>query len=276
MSSITTPAGVTIQELMPITLRGQTAEGMWLVRGAADNADARDHIHAFVPDEKFALPRRDEETAVSEVRLYPDNLFSCTVRYATLQRRPQPLPAGQSRFSFEIGVASVRVTQSYATRIYSPPFETAPDFKGAIGVSDSGVEGVEISEPTPRFSETHVIPVEQMSLTYILALEELVGKVNSQTFRGRPAHEVLATAVSGSEREAGGDWEIRFDFARRYNRTSIIANGIEVALKRGWEHLEYVYDEQEDATAKRIVKRAIGAYVHQVYDTLNFNPYMPS
>ena len=52
---------------------------------------------------------------------------------------------------------------------------------------------------------------------------------------------------------------------------NIVIGDITVPAKGGWEYLWVLYEDQEDATAKRIVKRPIAAYVEQVRESGNFS-----
>jgi len=69
----------------------------------------------------------------------------------------------------------------------------------AIGVTDTGVEGVEIVVPVYNFSETHYLPDGQVTQGYKLTLFGLTGKVNNGSFRGFAAGEVLFLGASGSK-----------------------------------------------------------------------------
>jgi hypothetical protein len=82
--------------------------------------------------------------------------WDCRVRYvAQEQKEPE---VGESSFSFDTGGGTQHVTQSMATvNSYAPPGKTAPDFKGAVGVTHDNVEGVDITVPVYNFSETHYL-----------------------------------------------------------------------------------------------------------------------
>ena len=40
--------------------------------------------------------------------------------------------------------------------------------------------------------------------------------------------------------------------------------------KDGWDYLWFLYDETEDSTAKRVIKRPVAAYVELVYERKSF------
>lgn len=61
-------------------------------------------------------------------------------------------------FSFDTGGGAQHITQSLANVArYAPPGQTAPNFKGAIGVTADSVEGVDITVPVYHFAETHYL-----------------------------------------------------------------------------------------------------------------------
>jgi len=165
------------------------------------------------------------------------------------------------------------ITQSRATvNAYAPSGETPPDFQGAIGVTDNGVEGVDVTVPVYHFSETHYLDDAVVTPAYKGTLFSLTGKVNSASFKGLAAGECLFLGAAGSKRggSGGGDWEITFRFAGSPNVTGLSVGPITGISKKGWEYLWVRYAEVEDEGAQVLVKRPIAAYVERVYDTGNF------
>ena len=98
---------------------------------------------------------------------------------------------------------------------YAASRTTAPDFQGAIGVTQDAVKGVDITVPIYQFTETHYLPAAAVTNSYKGALFSLTGKVNSGGFRGFAAGEVLFLGATGAHRGTGpdDDWEITFRFA---------------------------------------------------------------
>src|SRR5262245_43731635 len=77
-------------------------------------------------------------------------------------------------FNFELGVQSVKLTQSLATvGSYTPGIDPAPDFKGTIGVNGDQVDGVDIDVGVLTFSETHYFAADFVNVAYIVALSDL-------------------------------------------------------------------------------------------------------
>ncbi|MDL1952238.1 hypothetical protein FBQ97_20860 [Acidobacteria bacterium ACD] len=200
-------------------------------------------------------------------------LWGGTVRYGPAQFGGQP--TGGSVFSFEIGGGTQKITQSRATvASYAPPSETAPDHKGAIGVTESGVEGVDVVTPVYQFSETHYKSNADVDEAYRLAVLGLsAAPVNSAPFRGHDVGEVLFLGASGSKRTApdgSEDWEITFRFAVSKNATGLVVGDIVGIDKKGWEYLWVQYREFADDEAGSLVRRPVAAYVERVYDSSDF------
>ncbi len=189
---------------------------------------------------------------------------------------PTPLEDGESTYSFDTTGGTQHVTQAKSTvSKTSPVGGTAPDFKGAIGVTKDSVAGVDVTVPTYRFSATHCINDGLVTSAYKQTLRSLTGRVNDATFSGFDAGEVLFLGASGSKR--GDDqWVISYSFAVQENATNIVVGDITVPAKKGWEYLWVRYEDTEDATAKKLVKRPTAAYVEKVYDEGDFDDLVPS
>ncbi|MFN5916787.1 MAG: hypothetical protein ACK48K_08520, partial [Planctomycetota bacterium] len=97
----------------------------------------------------------------------------------------------ESQYSFDTGGGTQHVTQSIANvGKYAATGFTAPDFMGAIGVTDDRVEGTDITVPVFNFTETHYIEKALVTGAYKLALFNLTGKVNGSGFKGFAKGEV--------------------------------------------------------------------------------------
>ncbi|MEW6249206.1 MAG: hypothetical protein AB1716_01040 [Planctomycetota bacterium] len=192
-------------------------------------------------------------------------LWEGIVRYA-------PVPqTDESVFSFDTGGGTQHITHSLATIArYAPAGKTAPDFKGAIGVTSDSVEGVDIAVPVYQFAETHYLPDASVTPAYKSTLFSLTGKVNSLAFKGFAAGEVLFLGAGGAKR-GQGDWEITYRFAASPNAPNLTIGDITGIAKKGWEYLWVRYADTEDTAAKALVKRAIAVYVEQVYPYADLN-----
>ena len=80
--------------------------------------------------------------------------------------------------SFNTTGATTHINQSLLTRgIYAAPGKIAPNYRGAIGVSDSGVSGVDVTVPAFEFSVRKKF--ELVSTSYLLAVVSMTGRTNS-------------------------------------------------------------------------------------------------
>jgi len=195
--------------------------------------------------------------------------WNATVNYDT---KWPTAPSSQDSFSFETQGGTQHITQSLATvGIYAAPGYDAPYFQGAIGVSQTGVEGVDIVVPVLHFSETHHFP--SISWSYRNLLATLTGTVNAGSFRGFAAGEVLFLGASGSRREDNTEfpWEVTFNFAAQPNRRHISVGNIRNISKAGWDYMWVRYAAEDDEDAGERIKRPVAVYIERVYPAADFS-----
>lgn len=169
-----------------------------------------------------------------------------------------------NEYTFDTTGGTARVTQSYATiSSYAPAGLTAPNFNGAIGVSEDRVEGVDVPSPVFQFSETYQFAEGAVTLAYKLALFNLTGRFNDAAFKGLAAGECLFLGASGGKR---GDeqWSITFRFAGSPNVTGLSIGGMTID-KLGWDYLWFRYADYQDSSAVALVKRPVSAHVDRVH-----------
>jgi len=247
---------------------GQSAELLYTIRGTPEESAALAVLKATAPSFFAGLKR--QPVSVEPVHIDTERPDSClwtgTAPYAPLDS-PTPPTTGESVFSFDTSGGTQHITQSLSTVGRYPG--TAPDFKGAIGVTHDNVEGVDITVPVYAFSETHYLPASQVTPAYKLTLFNLTGKVNNSPFKGLAAGECLFLGASGSRR-GPDDWEITFRFAGSPNRTGLTVGPITGISKKGWEYLWVRYADAEDTASHTLVKQPIAAYVEKVYEEGNF------
>jgi hypothetical protein len=243
-----------------------SVEMVYMLTGTADDLAAKSLIESSTATTYNGLVRQS-------INLEPEwvdtnhavGRWIATVRYGVRQ----PAEVGESSFSFDTGGGTQHITQSLSTvQRYAPPGKTAPDFKGAVGVTHDNVEGVDITVPVYAFSETHYLADSVVTAAYKAMLFSLTGKTNLAAFKGFAAGEVLFLGASGSKRGAD-DWEIGFRFAASPNRTNITVGEIVNINKKGWEYMWVRYADAEDSAAKAIVKKPVAVYIEKVYEEGN-------
>lgn len=176
------------------------------------------------------------------------------------------------KFAFDTTGGRQKVTQSLQTvHKYAPPNKTAADHKGAIGVTDHGVEGCEIVVPKFSWSETWQLPIDTYNWAYSQTLKAITGKVNSDLFRGFPAGQVLFRGGKGSGSSKNPTLiEITYQFDQNDDVTAQSIGDITGVDKAGWEYLWVHYIEEHDTTADSLARRPDAVYVERVYNAAAF------
>ena len=209
--------------------------------------------------------------------------YTVAVRYGTTGLGGGDVPTGTSSptaptspasdsaalgagYSFQTTGATVHLTQSLETISSTRAGGgDAPDFKQAIGVSKSGVAGVDV--PAPSLKWTRTVARASVTRAYVRTLRNLTGKVNDDTFYGSAAGTVRYLGADGNW--TGEVWSITHHFEENENQSSIdVSADITVASKDGWDYLWVFYekDESEDSVGET----PVAAYVERVSERGNF------
>ena len=190
---------------------------IYMVTGTEDDLVVRGLVETTIPAIYLGLVFQTYHIAHQG-----GGVWEVSVRYG----KQEPRDTGDSSFSFDTGGGTTHITQSLATiGSYAPPGKTAPNFQGAIGVTTDSVEGTDITVPIYHFTETHYIPISQVTPGYKTTLFVLTGRVNAGVFKGFAAGEVLFLGASGSQR-GQDDWEITFRFAASPNVSGLAVGPI--------------------------------------------------
>ena len=232
---------------------------LYVVQGTEDDSVVRTTVEANIPAMYAGLVFQDYHISPQG-----DGVWEVSVRYG----KREPKQTGDSSFSFDTGGGTTHITQSLQTvGSYAPPTKTAPNFKGAIGVSHDSVEGTDITVPVYSFAETHYLAIAAVTGAYKATLFALTGRVNDGNFKGFAAGEVLFLGASGAQR-GEEDWEITFRFAASPNVTGLSIGDITSVNKKGWEYIWVRYADAEDQDV--LVKQPIAVYVERVYEEGDF------
>jgi hypothetical protein len=192
--------------------------------------------------------------------------FEVTVEYG-----PPNIDEDDAAIEFDTSGATAHITQAIASIArYAASGSTAPDVKGAIGVTKDSVEGTEIQLPTYKWSETISKKHSEVTQAYRLELANLTGKTNSGSFRGCATGTVLSRGSRGSRR-GNGNWEITHSYEFSPALTGITIGDITGIAKGGWEYLWVRYEDAVDGSSA--VKRPISVHVDQVYRSASFGAY---
>jgi hypothetical protein len=234
------------------------------VAGASTELDALAAVAGVAPVSFNGLPRTSRSAEPLTGSKY-------LVRVSYELNRPEDSSvAVESSFEFNTGGGSETMYVSRSTvGTYSVAGLTAPSFSGGINVTDDGPQGVDRVVPVYQFSETHTIPAANVTGAYKAALFGLTGTVNNAAFKGFAAGEVLFLGARGTK-NGSGDWEINFSFNALPNVANATFGPFTGVNKKGWEYLWFLFEEEEDATAKRVVRKPVAAYVERIYPESNF------
>jgi hypothetical protein len=241
--------------------------------GSNDDQDIVDHALANIPSTYADLPHQE-----TVVQWLGDGKWEVLARYApnsaSNQSEPVPPPEeGDNEFEFDTTGGTQHITQAKETiaTYPDPAIGVASDWQEAIGVTDDGVQGIDIVLPQFSYKETHQIAHATVVGGLTGVIYGLTAKVNNASFKGFAAGEVLFVGATGRRRKSEGFWTITFNFLCSRNATGIPIGPITVTSKKGWEHLDVQYESAEDETASMLVKKPIAARVYRVYDSGDFS-----
>jgi hypothetical protein len=150
---------------------------------------------------------------------------------------------------------------------------TVTNYNGAIGVTKDGVEGVEVTVPTFKWTEKWWIPQSLCNAPYLKTLEAATGLTNLNAFRGFNQGEVLFLGASGGG-NLGELWEVTFKFSASTDDDNLTVGSGAIQItgvnKPGWAYMWIRYLDKVDPTSKFAVKVPQQANVEQVYDQTDF------
>ncbi len=169
--------------------------------------------------------------------------------------------------SFNTTGATTHLNQSLQTRgVYAAPGAIAPNYGGAIGVSDSGVSGVDVTVPAFEFSVRRKF--EYVSTAYLLAMVAMTGRVNQNAWSIFAPGEALFLGGEGGEDDQ--NWvDVTYYFAARPNEPNLNLGNITGISKQGWDFLWVKHTET--IVGDRVLQVPEAAYVEQVYPVANFD-----
>lgn len=260
----------TIQERTksrPFTIGANAArELQYVILGTDDEEEVEDLLRTTAPSVYKGL-------VIESIIATPeegDRAWIGTARYRRF--------SADAEFTFDTSGGNLHISQSLGTVAgYAPAGMTAPDFQGAIGVTDDQVVGTDIYGRGFRFTETHFFTDSQVDTAYKLTAFQLTGRFNDDTFKGFAAGECLLLGVSGQKR---GDeqWALTYAFECQPNQAGMIIGGTYSSLsgptggvitginKLGWDYLWVRYGDFFDEDAYALVRRPVAAYVERVYE----------
>lgn len=254
----------------------ERASRIYTVTGAADAGAAVDAVVARIAADGMetwhGLPWRANTAQLVASR---HGAYEVTSEWGSASGSPHHA-TGSVSHEWQTRLESARVTQSLATvGRYGPG---AKQHNRAVGVThDPGggvrIEGADVLTPVSSFSVVIRPENAAVTATYRALAARYVGSVNSATFVGHPAGEVLFAGLSGGVRDAT-DSELRLEFLVSANQSALVIAGITVASKNGWDYLwvERRAAESAEAGAEgELESTVVAVYVEQMYPYRDLN-----
>ncbi len=175
--------------------------------------------------------------------------------------------------SFDCGGGTKRVMYSLEQRQVlgeEKPAGGAVGWNGETG-DKMEVSGVEV--PAAQLQETYTkeMRYDDLSTSYRRRIAGLVGKVNSQSFKGWEAGEVIFRGASfaGPTSRSSEKITVSFHFAIQLNEPEAKLNGETISGgKKGWEYLWAIFKTVKDSIPRVQVS---AAYVDKVCEEADFS-----
>ena len=192
---------------------------------------------------------------------------------ASYDNRDSGSDSGSEAIEFDTSGGTAHITQAKEALFdyWNPALTDAPpNFRGAIGVTESSVEGCDITVPVFTFTKRKIMRGSQVTNAYVNQIFRLTGKTNAAPFMGMFArYEVLFLGAQGS-RQSREDWQISFKFAASPNVTGLSVGAITGIAKGGWEYLWVRHRTDTDSDAKIVTQVPLSVHVVRVYDEGDF------
>lgn len=254
------------------TDKSSSGELTWRVWGTTDLDTARDYLIA-----EDVVPTFYDGLLFKQLSWTHDGagVWAFTASYVHPDKAEQQsdLDVGDYEISFDTAGGTVTRTVSLGTTSYAKSGETAPDFKGSIGVvrdkSESKVEGVEVGIPALKFSIRKRQPRATITLEYVRTLKSMTFTKNASAFLGFPAGELLFIGAQGRQ-GTDSDPEVTYNFIASDNVDSLTVGDITGIVKAGHDYLWVYFEDIEDSSANMTVKQPKAAYVEKVYEESDY------
>lgn len=217
-------------------------------------------------------------TGISLEQITPTR-FRVTVNYS----RKDPEKSGREsregattdvKYSFKIGTENTRKFYALNQQKFGAKAVNHGTFVNVVTEETRlKVEGVDVPVPVQEFDIAVTQPYTTLTTTYMRTVEDLTGKLNNATFRGRAAGEVLFKGADGSI-SSRGDSEITYHFAVKKNPSlPMTVGGITIPSGTsvyGWDYIWVQWNTTDDPTLNDLQAGATGVYVARVLETGDF------
>jgi hypothetical protein len=174
------------------------AEDMFELRGYPDAYTALQSLKSAYQNQSVT------EISVEEDSGGADKTYIGRIKRA--EERPESNNDYSRSVTFEVAGSQTKMTHSLGTRsAFAANGMNPRNYGGLIGVTDDGVEGVDIDTAVSTFSETVYFYPWFLTTSYVTFLARAYGCVNSSPFRGFDVGEVRFLGASGSCKNTKGN-----------------------------------------------------------------------
>jgi hypothetical protein len=235
------------------------AQTVWQVDNASNYQNARAQLDAALPTAfQFPSGRVAYLDQIAATELRDNEFFEFAIVY-----RSQPLPTfGELEYEFDVSADDETVFQSLATASYIPVGERpAPNFDQGIGVPT--ITGAVPLKPVSVFRVTKHWAAIEITTAVQYAIEQAIGKTNTDTFFDRPPGTVRFLGARG--RRSGDKFPISYEFGFRPNRTSVTFGNLTLGTVNGFNLIDPLYIETSDPSARRLTRKLRAVYVHRIH-----------
>lgn len=250
-----------------------TATVTYIVEGTEDDITACTSAYEFAPDEFSEIPKKSASVA----ERLTENAWKIEVNYGSESKSSSGDSGSEddeATMNFDCSAGTKHMTQAIEqTCVYAGSGESkdSSDEASAVPIgwngkdgSESEAAGVDISIGELRETYTKTMSKSKVTGTsWKRKVAELVGKVNSGSFKGWNAGEVMFLGCSYSAPSKGSKKvSVSFHFAIRLNESKATVAGQNIGSKKGFEYLWALTDDEvRDGERKRKVRKIYKAVV---------------
>ena len=245
----------------------------YIVEGTEDDITACTSAYEFAPDEFSEIPKKSASVA----ERLTENAWKIEVNYGSESKSSSGDSGSEddeATMNFDCSAGTKHMTQAIEqTCVYAGSGESkdSSDEASAVPIgwngkdgSESEAAGVDVSIGELRETYTKTMSKSKVTGTsWKRKVAELVGKVNSGSFKGWNAGEVMFLGCSYSAPSKGSKKvSVSFHFAIRLNENKATVAGQNIGSKKGFEYLWALTDDEvRDGERKRKVRKIYKAVV---------------
>lgn len=180
-------------------------------------------------------------------------------------------PVTEAAYEFAYQAQSVHIYDALSTTSYGTD---PPDFGNKIRCRYEGHDLIHEGIDLPGANTTNIwrmtVPNGFLTSTYEALVESMMGSVNNNTFKGRPAGTMRFVQCQSSIASIG-TVQISWGFQYSPNRTGVTIGGIS-SISIGGHQIWWTLDEKTpDATAKKVVLEPRAVYVQTVFQSADLS-----